>query len=222
MTTKTIFQLNIDDYQPEVTALTYPRVEEYAAKIGADVVRITERKYPDYPLSYEKFQIYDLSSSEWNIYLDSDFLIHPEMFDLTEYVPKERVLISNDNVAVGRYRPDKYFRRDGRNTSVSTNIVMVSDWCMDLWKPTDLTRDQVAANIYELPRENFTGDTAWRIDDYIVSRNIAKYGLLYEDMHSIYRRLFGHTSLEFYYHPHGEGKYNKIFDKLGAWSLNDH
>lgn len=218
MTTKTIFQLDIDNYLPEVTAVTYPRVEQYAEKIGADVVRITKRKYPDYPISYEKFQIYDLASSEWNLFFDSDFLIHQEMFDLTEYVPKERVFINNDNLAVGRYAPDNYFRRDGRNTSVSTHMVMVSDWCMDAWKPTDLTREQVAANIYELPREKFTGDTSWRMDDYIFSRNIARYGLAIENVHSVYKRLFGHSNLEYYYHPQGEcDKLSNIMDKVRYW-----
>ncbi len=222
MSTKTIFQLNIDNYEPEVTALTYPLVDRYADKIGADVVRITERKYPDYPLTYEKFQIHDLASSEWVLYFDSDTLIHPETFDFTEYLPKHRVFVNNDNVSVGRYVPDIYFKRDNRHTSLTTNMVIVSDWCMDAWKPTDLTREQVASNIYPLPREDFTGDTSWRIDDYLVSRNIARYGLGVEQLNEIYIRLFGHTRLDYIYHPQGwEDKLSRIKDRLDHWELND-
>jgi hypothetical protein len=83
---KTIYTLNIDDYAPEICALTYPLIQAYARKIGADFQVIRERKFPDWPVVYEKLQIHELGqrdSNDWNIYIDSDTLINPEMFDIT-------------------------------------------------------------------------------------------------------------------------------------------
>ncbi|HWB97853.1 MAG TPA: hypothetical protein VG672_14160 [Bryobacteraceae bacterium] len=44
---KTVYTLNIGDYAPEICALTYPLMEAYARKIGADFHVIRERKFPD-------------------------------------------------------------------------------------------------------------------------------------------------------------------------------
>ena len=108
---KTIFLLNIGKYLPKITKITYPLIEYYADKIGADIVKITKRKYPDFPVTYEKFQIYDLASSEWNIYIDSDTCILPEFYDLTPFMDKSVTYFPNNNVAPARYRVDKYFLR---------------------------------------------------------------------------------------------------------------
>jgi hypothetical protein len=81
--------LNIGDYAPEICALTYPLLQSYARKIGADFYVIRESRFPDWPLVYEKLQIYDLArnGSDWNIYIDSDALVNPEMFDVTAVAP---------------------------------------------------------------------------------------------------------------------------------------
>lgn len=51
---KTIYTLNIGDYAPEICALTYPLMQAYARKIGAEFHVIRERKFPDWPLDYEQ------------------------------------------------------------------------------------------------------------------------------------------------------------------------
>ena len=73
---KTVYLLNIGDYEPEITSLTYPYISRYASKIGAAVHLITERKFPEWPITYEKLQIYELGrqhGNDWNIYIDSTF-----------------------------------------------------------------------------------------------------------------------------------------------------
>ena len=81
---KTLYTLNIGNYGPEITALTYPYMRRYAEKIGADFFIITERKFPGWPVTFEKLQIYELSqqhANDWNIFCDGDCLIHPDLMD---------------------------------------------------------------------------------------------------------------------------------------------
>ena len=95
---KTIYTLNIGDYAPEICALTYPLIQAYARKIGADFHVIRERKFPEWPIVYEKLQIYELGrkhGNDWNIFVDSDTLINPEMFDVTEHLHKDTVSIQD-------------------------------------------------------------------------------------------------------------------------------
>ena len=57
---KTIFTLNVDGYSPEITDITYPLIKRYAKHIDADLHIIKDRKFPDWPVTYEKLQIYEL------------------------------------------------------------------------------------------------------------------------------------------------------------------
>ena len=218
---KTIFLLNIGKYVPKITKITYPLIEYYADKIGADIVKITKRKYPDFPITYEKFQIYDLASSEWNIYIDSDTCILPEFYDLTPFMDKSVTYFPNTNVAPSRYRVDKYFLRSNSLFSAPTSFVYTSDWCMDTWKPVDdLTLEEIKYNIYRVPRDfednklcDNRFDLVYTIDDYIVSRNIAKYGLKTDNIRSIYKKLYTHTNLDYFQKYAGESiekKYEKL------------
>jgi len=221
---KTIFILNIDNYEPEITKLTYPLIEHYAKKIQSEVVYITERKFINYPVVFEKFQIYELSKvypSDWYIYIDSDVLIHPEFFDLTDYISKNEVLIDWNNVSSMRFRTDKYFLRDGRNIAVPNWFNIVSDWCLDFWNPfVDISLDEIYDNIFPLIREDHY-DPKHRIDDYLVSRNVSKYGLKISTLHDVYRKIFGHTKLEYISHVTGDKQFkiNFIKHKYSDWEI---
>jgi len=92
---KLLVTLNINDYDKEITELTFPFMKEYAQNIGADFHIIKERKFLNLSVMLEKFQIYDISKDyDWIIYLDSDCIINPKTKDLTSLVEKDRVLIS--------------------------------------------------------------------------------------------------------------------------------
>ena len=58
---KCVFTLNVGGYATEITDLTYPLMKGWCAKIGADFHVITERKFSEWPITYEKFQIYELA-----------------------------------------------------------------------------------------------------------------------------------------------------------------
>jgi hypothetical protein len=192
---KTIYTLNIGDYAPEICALTYPLIQAYARKIGAKFHVIRERKFPDWPVVYEKLQIHELGrvdGNDWNIYIDGDTLVNPEMFDITEYLHKDAVCHNGRDMAGIRWKYDQYFRRDGRHIGSCNWFTVASDWCLDLWRPLDdLTLEQAVANIHITLSERNSGlcQTEHLIDDYTLSRNIARFGLKVQTVQDICGRL---------------------------------
>lgn len=180
---KTLYTLNINNYAPEICALSYPLMRAYARKIGADFRVLTMRKFPEWPVVYEKLQIHELAkedSNDWSIFVDSDALINPEMFDVTEHLSKDTVCHNGRDMAGVRWKYDQYFRRDGRHFGSCNWFTVASDWCLDLWRPLDdLTLDQAVANINITMAERNSGvcEASHLIDDYTLSRNIARFGL---------------------------------------------
>ena len=135
------------------------------------------------PPVYEKFQLYELSKehgNDWNIFIDADTLVHPDFWDITEVLSKDTTCsgYASDWSPI-RFRPDKYFRRDGRYIGKGNWCLIASDWCTDIWKPLDdITFSQAVENIHPTNQElNTVIKREHLIDDYLVSRNIAKYGL---------------------------------------------
>ena len=94
---KILHVLNINDFFPELFALTYPTIRAYAEKHGFMLNVITERKFLDYPINYEKMQVYkDGEGADYNLLCDADMLIHPHFPDIAEIVKPENVAF-NDN-----------------------------------------------------------------------------------------------------------------------------
>jgi hypothetical protein len=221
---KALFTLNVNDYSPEITGLTFPYLRRYADKIGAEFIVIKDRKFPDMPVTYEKLQIHELGKPfEWSIYFDADTLVHPDMFDLTETLSKDTVLHWGADMASNRWTYDKYFRRDGRHIGSGNWLAVASDWCLDLWKPLDdLTLPEALANIHPTVRETNLGMKAEHlIDDYVLSRNIAKYGLKFTSMVKLQEKLGipNDLYLKHNYMLDGPGKINMIREHIAAWEL---
>ena len=85
-------------------------------KIDADFKVISERKFHNFPVNIEKFQLYELSKDyDWTIFIDSDFLIHPNCPDLTEVYGKDVVIFNVYDLYPQRFKPNNYTRRDKRN-----------------------------------------------------------------------------------------------------------
>jgi hypothetical protein len=184
---KTLWTLNIGNYAPELCELTYPLLLGYARKIGADFQIINERRFPEMPVTYEKLQIFYLGrGNDWNVYVDSDAMVFPDMFDVTERIPKDTVVHYGRDFADNRFRADAYFRRDGRNIGACNWFAAASDWCIDLWHPLEdmhtnmIAVPQALEAIKPIVIERQAGiDREHLIDDYVLSRNIARYGLKY-------------------------------------------
>lgn len=187
---KSLFTLDINNYQPELTALTFPLMMKYAEKIGADFRVITEKKLTlpgecfagGFP-GLEKFQIYELGKdSDWNIFIDPDALIHPDFFDPTSFMAKDTTAAygSSDFVPI-RFRTDKYFMRDGRMIGKGNWFAVVSDWCLDYYHPLDDITLQEAQSMCFPTKDELTCAKPMSgynmVEDMLVSRNIARYGL---------------------------------------------
>lgn len=223
--TKTLYTLNVDDYAPDICALTYPLLRRYAAKIGAEFVVIDQRKSPTLPPVYEKLQIFDLEQerrSDWILFFDSDAIVHPDMLDVTEVLPRDTVLHNGTDYAACRYIYDDYFRRDGRHISSCNWFTVASRWCLDVWRPLeDLTFAQAVARIRPTVIENTVGITADHlIDDFILSRNIARFGLKVKTFRELLAPLGLHES-QFLWHQYtmpAEEKLRLIKQVLSAWA----
>jgi hypothetical protein len=171
---KAVWVLNVNNYRPDICLHTLPTIKAYAERIGAEYSEITERKFPSYPVTMEKMQIYELGKEyDINILIDADVLISPKLEDLSSNVTRIPGLISVMQVfEIPRYFPYNYlFDRlpisktlEGKPTKVgpSANFVITSKWSHFLWNPD--------VSIPEL-------QDPFRIDEYIMSINLAKYGL---------------------------------------------
>lgn len=187
---KTIYTLNVTPdglgtYAPELCELTYPLMQAYADKIGADfhVIKTRTSSRTKWPVTIEKFQVGELArerEDEWSIFFDSDTLISPEFFDVTEHMSKDTVAHNGNDMSHVRFKADKYFRRDGRWFGSCTWCVIASEWCVeDLWQLPQQEPPEAYANIAITVQEHNSGQckTEHLIDDYTLSRNIARFGL---------------------------------------------
>lgn len=224
---KTIFTLNVDNYNPEITELTYPLIKLYADKIGADFHIISERKFPELPPVYEKLQIYELGrqmENDWNIYIDSDTIVHPDLFDITTHLNKDTVLHNGTDMAGLRWTYDHYFLRDGRNIGSCNWFTVASDWCLDLWAPLDIPFAEALKNIRPIQSElNTVIIQEHLIDDYALSRNIAKYGLKLKTLSALLQDL-GNPG-NFLWHQYqilAERKVEEMSRILEEWRLLGH
>lgn len=224
---KTIYLLNINNYEPEITRLTYPFIKRYAAKIGAGIHYITERKFPEWPITYEKLQINKLAQehgNEFTIYIDSDTIIHPECIDYTQYIKKDTVIHNGVDMAGVRWKFDKYFERDARHIGSCNWFTVASDWCVDLWHPIDdLTPEEAMANIFPTVAERNSGliDPGHLIDDYALSRNIARFGLKFDTAMTINDRV-GLAGSRFLWHEYAvppEQKLAHIHNIIREWKI---
>jgi hypothetical protein len=223
---KTVWTLNIGDYAPKLCELTYPLILAYAKKIGADFRIINERHYPDFPVVYEKLQIFHRGrGNDWNVYIDSDAMVFPDMFDITERIPKDTVAHWGQDHASNRWRYDNYFRRDGRDIGSCNWFTAASDWCIDLWHPLDdppedLSLADTIERIQPITKERLAGITPEHlIDDYVLSRNIARYGLKLKTVQQIQKE--DSDAGVYFWHTHTLNLQTKIDQmRAGLTSLN--
>jgi hypothetical protein len=224
---KCVFTLATDGYEPELMELTLPLMKRYADKIRAEFYVIKDRKHPAWPIQCEKLQIYSLAQemeNDWNIYFDSDALIHPEMLDVTILIPKDTVMHNACDMANVRWAYDQYFLRDGRHIGSCNWFTVASDWCIDLWRfPEELGPEQCAANILPTVDEELTGmKTSMNlIDDYLIARNIARFNLKFKAFATALQEMgMGNSFLLWHQYTKGpEHKLAEAIQVLKGWKL---
>ncbi len=221
---KTVYTLDVNGYAPRLTRLTRPLLEAWAAKIGAELVVIQDRLYPDWPVGVEKLQIYYVSrirEDDWSVYLDADALIHPDCPDWTVHISPDTVANNAFDFAGARFRYDEFFMRDGRNLGCGSWCVVASSWCRDLWKPPDdLTPAMAQANISPTLAETKAGIAPSHLmDGYLMSRNIARFGLKATTIGKLQRDI-GMAHMEWLWHDYAvsdQEKQDGMLAKLEEW-----
>ena len=152
--------------------------------------------------------------------------MNPEFFDITEHLNKNTICHNGRDMAGIRWRYDQYFRRDGRHIGSCNWFTAASDWCLDLWRPLDdLTLEQALENISITIAERNSGlcQTEHLIDDYTLSRNIARFGLKVQTVTDMcgqlgWRGPTGQPISPFLYHKYTISNEQKVREMLGILS----
>jgi hypothetical protein len=214
---KLLITLDIN-YTKEITNITYPYMKYYANKIDADFKIITERKYPNEPVNIEKFQLYELSKGyDWTIFVDADAIIHPNCPDMTEVCAKDTVIFNGYDLYSVRFKSNNYARRDGRSIGACTWFTVFSDWTRDLWKPYENPKEYLNQISIIHVEKNFGYKPEHILDDYLVSRNIAKYGLkvnrIKDDLFKNWKNIASSTFFTHFYCISEEQKIKHLRDR---------
>jgi hypothetical protein len=165
---KAVFTVRVDNYLPDLCALTLPAMKRYADKIGADFYVIEERKFPELPPTYEKMQIWHLGANyDWSILIDCDMAIRDEMYDVTEVVLPDTVgswMVYDPQITIAK---DEYIPLDGTGTAVATNLVVVPWPLHGVWKPLEMSSTEILSRM----KRQFV------VDEYCFSRNMTERGI---------------------------------------------
>ena len=169
---KCVYVVATPGWQPALCDITLPNLKAYADRLHADFCVLTERRFPDWPVVCEKQQIYELGKHyDWNISIDADMLVHPDIDDFTAWHPATHV--GNwwfyDIRHFFHAESDPYFIRDDRYYGIVECLVATSRFTHDLWEPLP-GRFEDYKHVMKDPNQ-------WRIGEYTLSRNLAKYGL---------------------------------------------
>lgn len=165
---KTLFVLRTNNYFPQLCQYTLPTIKAWAKKHGWEYREITESKWPEWPATYDKMQVHELGKdSFWNLLVDADCLLHPELSCPTTVVGADHVGTSYAFRALNMFEGDRYFIRDGRNIGLAGGFVLTSVMTHELWEPLDMQKDEALSKTKR----------AHIVDEYCMSRNLAKYGL---------------------------------------------
>lgn len=233
---KVLWTLRVNDYAPDICKLTFPLLEGYAKKIGAEFRVITERAFPNENPVYEKLQIYELGKdNDFNIFIDADCLIHPDFFDLTPFIGRDECFHINEDFSPVRFRPDEHFQKDGRYIGACNWFVVSGHGAHRLWLPPMEPTKELLDNINVTVQERMNGCAREHlIDDYILSRNISMYGLKHINMtqmretrHKLNGTFFWQKSgdwepLSYFWHDYTLKRSDKVFkmmEILRAWNV---
>lgn len=140
---------------------------------------ITERKFHEYPVIYEKIQVYeDGKDADLNLLVDADMLIHPHFPDVAQIVPPHHIGFNDNYNISSKFHTHllDYFLRDGRDVGIATNFVVSYKSTHDIWEPLPYTPQEIENLSIKGLNHRGWGHYA---DEFCLSHNLAKYGLKY-------------------------------------------
>jgi len=161
-----------------IQAITAPALQAYANKIGAVIIKITN-----------KDEIYTLGKDyEWCFFIDGGILLNCKMLNMALKCPVDAVGMWLPFGAFSEFNLDVYFIGDiqriehrtydpetgelldswitnePRDIAFDTGIMCVPHACHEVWKPTELSADAALA----------AARTSSAIPNWNIARNVAK------------------------------------------------
>jgi hypothetical protein len=221
-----VFTLNIGDYAPAIREITYPLMRYFAHKIKAEFKEITGRKYPLWPVVYEKLQIHQLGRGyDWIYFFDADCMIHPECIDFTWHLKDDECAHNGKDFAGIRFRYDENFAKDGRNIGTCGWLTIAPKKCIDIWTPTEQSVEEVIDCGFPTVGEMNSGliDKGHLADDYVMSRNIARLGIKHTTIKELLPKI-GLPDADFFWHVYTvpvDEKVRQMRETLRRWQIPD-
>lgn len=165
---KTLFVLRVNNFRPDLCEYTIPTIRFWAKRNGWEYREINERFLPKAPVTYEKLQISWLGDdSDWNLLCDADVMLKPTFLDPTSFFNPNTVGSSYGFAVSAKFKSNIYFERDGRNLGLSGGFILSSRLTHDLWNLPHNFEEALDG----------TEKNPHLIDEYVISTNLARYGL---------------------------------------------
>jgi hypothetical protein len=174
---KVLVTLDIN-YSKKITDLTFPYMEQYAKNIDADFIVLKDRKYPNLPITMEKFQLYDVSEHyDWTIFLDADCLINPKARNLTEIVDDDIIIVSEYLWPIKMFKVEDPTFKGIFNIHSCFYFLCFSNKTRNVVKMPNnpLNYCKYINSNYRL--EHMGKDVSWHLDEFILNYNIVRFGL---------------------------------------------
>jgi hypothetical protein len=169
-----ILTLDIDNYEPTITAITYPRMRAWAKKIGAEFEIINKNKFPNMPAVMNKFQVPSYARGyDWCYFIDADALISTNTPPLHEWIGRDQVLFWGLD-ANNRYKTDIYARRNRQFKSACSWFMLTSDWVREDFYNSELPPNW-EDNIMPNKQESYKSVRSL-VDDYKITCNCDRFG----------------------------------------------
>jgi hypothetical protein len=159
---KVLVTLDIN-YPKEITDITFPCMKQYAENIGAEFLVLKERKYPDLPITLEKFQLYDIGA-DYIIFLDADALINPNSFDFST--------LKSDIIVIAEWLDGADFSPE---SPPGKNKIRVHSAFLGFSKESKYLVEPHETPLHYIPNI-LNPNPEWQLDEYVMSLNLLKYG----------------------------------------------
>jgi len=157
-----------NDKIKDISAISHPMLKNYASKVKADFVVISDFKINLGSFHWEKFQCYGLLDKYKRILiLDSDIIIVPDAPNLFDVVPENRI---------GVILEDKYSRKKDRRMRIKNCQKQLGDigWRKDYLNSGVFVCSRMHKKIFTLNPKNYYQGLGY--DDVQIGYNIKKYG----------------------------------------------
>jgi len=177
---KCIHVVAINNWYPELTAITLPLLRKWAFKIGADFNLIEKAKFLGWPPNYERMQIYEAGKDYlWNINIDADYVIDPETL---EDPTKDRDFWCVYAVAImhrdSYFKNNRFFFKDEPMAALPDSFLITSLLTHDLWKPLECSFEEAAAECIGYPEYPIHQNR--QVSEFCINLNFAMYGYRWE------------------------------------------